>query len=87
MSNVISYRTWSKYHYGHPMADGYKLCGDDYGYCLFKSVYPKDAAMVIIHSVFTDEEMKNYEFVYWPHPYKGHNSLQDYIEVWCKLKK
>ena len=83
-NNIISYQTWRKYHYGHPMADGYKLCGDDWGYGLFKSVYPKDAAITIIHYAFTDEEIKEREFVYWAHPYKGHQSKMDYIEIWCK---
>jgi len=87
MKNVISYQTWKKYHYGTPLADGYKICGEDSGYSLFKSVYPKDIARLLIHEVFSDEEMKDYEFVYWPHPYKGRQSLQDHIEVWYKKIK
>lgn len=87
MKNVISYQTWKKHHYGTPLADGYKICVEDSGYSLFKSVYPKDIARLLIHEVFSDEEMKDYEFVYWPHPYKGHQSLQDYIEVWYKKIK
>lgn len=84
---IISYATWKKSHWGIPMSEGYHLCGDDYGYGLFKSVYPKDAAKFIIDSVFTKEESEGCEFVYIPHPYKGHNSKEDYIEVWYRKEK
>lgn len=84
---LISYNTWKKYNYGHPLVNGYKLCGDDYGYGIFKSVYPKDIAKVIIHEVFSPEEEDQYEFVYWPHPYRGVNSKEDFIDIWCKKIK
>lgn len=81
--NLISYQTWKKSHFGKPWTNKYELCGEDYGYCLFKSVNPKDAAKVIIHEVFTDEEINKREFVYVPHYYRGHNNLMDTLEIYC----
>ena len=84
---LISYNTWKKHNNGHPLANGYKLCGEDRGWSLFKSVYPKDLARVIIHKTFTPDEEDQYEFVYWPHPYKGVKLKEDTIEIWCKKIK
>ena len=84
---TISYNTWKKHNNGILLAEGYKLCGEDWGYGLFKSVYPKDIAKVIIHETFSIEEESKYEFVYWPHPYKGVKYQQDHIEIWCKKIK
>ena len=84
---LISYNTWKKHNNGILLAEGYKVCGEDRGWGLFKSVYPKDIARVIIHKSFTPEEEDQYEFVYWPHPYKGVKSKEDTIEIWCKKIK
>ena len=82
---LISYDTWKKHNTGHLATDGYRICGSEYGYGLFKSVYPKDIAKVIIHETFSPEKEDNYEFVYWPHPYKGVKYLvEDYIDIWCR---
>lgn len=84
---LISYNTWKKHNTGNLLADGYRCCGGDRGYGLFKSVYPKDIATIIIHETFSVEDEKKYEFVYWPHPYRGVNSQEDYIDIWCKKIK
>lgn len=84
---LISYNTWKKYNNGHPLANGYKMCGEDRGWSLFKSVYPKDIVRVIIHETFSVEDEKKYEFVYWPHPYRGVNYKEDTIDIWCKKIK
>lgn len=84
---LISYNTWKKHNTGNLFAEGYCECGGECGYGLFKSVYPKDVATIIIHTFFTEEECEGYEFVYWPHPYKGVKSKEDTIEIWCKKIK
>ena len=84
---LISYNTWRKHNTGYPLCDGYKLCGGDKGYGLLKSVYPKDIATVIIHETFSKEEEDKYEFIYWPHPYKGKKSIEDYVDIWCRRIK
>lgn len=84
---LISYNTWKKHNTGNLFAEGYKVCGEDRGWGLFKSVYPKDIATIIIHETFSVEDEKKYEFVYWPHPYKGVKSKEDTIEIWCKKIK
>lgn len=84
---LISYDTWKKHNTGNLAADGYWICGSDSGYGLFKSVYPKDIARVIIHETFNEEMEKYYEFVYWPHHYKGVRTQEDYIDIWCRKIK
>ena len=83
---LISYQTWKKYYNGQPRNNKYTLCGEDSGYCLFKSINPKDVATIIIHEVFNDEEIKYREFVYIPHYYRGKNNLMDTIEIYCKKR-
>ena len=65
----------------------WKLCGYDYDYGMFKSVYPRDYAVMLIHQVFSDEDISKRKFIYCPHTYRGRQSMKDYIEVYCKEKK
>ena len=83
---LISYQTWKKYHYGTPLTNGYNFCAEDYGYGMFKSKHPKDIAKLIIHHIFTEEEINEKEFVYIPHYYRGHNSLMDRLIIYYKNK-
>jgi hypothetical protein len=62
----------------------WKLCGEDYGYGLFKSKSPRDYAVFLVHIVFTDEQIKTKAFIYVPHVYRGRQSLMDTIEIYCK---
>ncbi len=84
---LISYATFKKRYWGTPEENGFKFCGDDCGYGLFKSCYPKDVAKVIIDSTFVGKNIEDCIFVYVPHYYRGVNSLQDRIEVYYKKKK
>ena len=81
MTNILSYRTWRKHHLGHPMVDGYRLVFEHTIY-VPNSVCPKEAALLLIARAFTDEQMKEYEFVYWYH--RGSKMKQGHIEVWCR---
>lgn len=84
---LISYKTWKKHNPGSKLGDSFKFCGGDIGYLLLKSVYPKDIATIVIHNLFSKEEEDMYEFVYWPHPYKGKKYVDDSVDVWCRKIK
>lgn len=88
--NLVSLKTWKKYHWGNPwdLEQGYELCGTDFGYNLWKSVNPKDAAKLVIHEVFDDSKhnIEEWEFVYVARYYRGNNNLQDTLEIWGKRK-
>lgn len=64
----------------------WKVCGEDYGYGLFRNIKPRDHAVTLIHQVFSDSEIKVRRFVYDPHRYRGRQSMMDSIEVYCKEK-
>ena len=84
---LISYNTWKKHNMGNLYAEGYRICIEDCEYNLFKSVNPKDLATFVIHEFLNEEECMSYEFVYWPHPYKGVKNKKDTLEIWCKKIK
>lgn len=85
--DLISCQTWKKHHFGKPWTNNYVFCGEDCGYFMFKSKYPKDVARLIIHKVFTDEEISKMQFVYVPQYYRGNNNLMDRIDVYYKKVK
>lgn len=86
--NLISYQTYKKRtSISNILSDGFRLCGEDYGYSLFKSINPKDVAKILIKEVFTNEESEKMIFVYVPHYYRGRNNLQDRIEVYYRKIK
>ena len=64
----------------------WELCGqaDDYG--LFKNIKPRALAIKLIQQVFTEEEIAERRFFYIPTVYRGHNSMEDEIVVFCKKK-
>jgi len=84
---LISYNTWKKHNTGNLFAEGYKVCGENKGWCLFKGVYPKDLATLLILKYFGPEDEDKYEFVYYPHRYKGVKYKEDTLEIWCKKIK
>lgn len=59
-----------------------RLCGYDYDYGLFTSKHPRD----LIHQVFSDEEIKTKRFIYVPRTYRGRQSLQDTLTIYCQEK-
>ena len=63
---------------------GWRLCGEDYGYGLFKKEKPKDVAIRLINTVFADKDISNMRFVYVPRYYRGGNNLQDSIDVYYR---
>lgn len=64
----------------------WKLCGDDYGYGLFKNKKPKEVAINIIRQVFNEQDIDNMQFAYKPYYHRGKNNLQDRIEVYYRKK-
>lgn len=84
---LISYATYSKkYWWGRPAQNGYKFCGEEHDYGMFKSRRPKEVAKGIIDAVFAGKDIENYVFVYIPRYYRGRNNLQDRIEVYYRKK-
>lgn len=63
----------------------WKLCASDEDYGLFRTRYPKDVAIDLIHCVFTEDEIAKRKFVYVPHTYRGLNCMKDTIEVYYKV--
>lgn len=64
----------------------WKMCGYDYDYGMFRSKTPRDYAVLLIHSVFTDEEIRNKRFIYLPRTYRGRQSMKDSIEIYFTVK-
>ena len=62
----------------------WKLCASDEDYGLFRTRYPKDVAIYLVHCVFSEEEITKRKFVYVPYTYRGVNSMKDTIDVYCK---
>ena len=60
------------------------FCGNDCDYGLFLKEKPKTVALRIISEVFGDKDLSNMRFVYVPKYYRGHNCLQDTIEVYYR---
>ena len=59
-----------------------RFCGDETGYGLFKNEKPKAIAERIIRTAWGDRLKDGMSFVYKVHRYRGHNSLQDWVEVY-----
>lgn len=65
---------------------GWTFCGEERDYGLFRTCYPKDVARLLIHDIFSDEEIRKRRFVYVPHKYRGKNNMMDTLEVYCCKK-
>ncbi len=61
------------------------LCGEYWDYGLFRTRKPKQVAIDIIHDRFGDDVGDKF-FLYWVRTYRGHNNLQDIVEVYYKKK-
>lgn len=62
------------------------LCGYDYDYGMFRTKHPRDLAVIMIHQVFSDEEIKEKRFIYVPRTYRGKQSMKDTLTIYCKEK-
>ena len=62
----------------------WNLCADDYGYQMYRTKRPRDHAVSLIKSVFSDEEIKTKRFVYVPRVYRGRQSQMDTIEIYYR---
>ena len=59
----------------------FHLCGQEWGYAMFRHRKPKAVAEQIIRDRFGDD-IKYKLFLYWVRTYRGHNNLQDMVEVY-----
>lgn len=62
------------------------ICGQDNDYGLFRNIKPRELAIQLIHQVFSDKEIAERRFIYIPIVYRGRQSMQDQILVFCKKK-
>lgn len=59
----------------------FHLCGEECDYALFLNMKPKEVAKQIIRDRFGDDT-EHKLFLYWVRTYRGHNNLQDIVEVY-----
>lgn len=66
---------------------GWKHCGQEYDYDLFATEKPKEMAKRLIKESFLgNQDLTQYEFIYYPYYYTGNNSFMDCLYVYWKEK-
>ena len=63
-----------------------RLCGYDYDYGMFRTKHPRDLSVLMIHQVFSDEEIKTKRFIYVPETYRGRQSMKDTLTIYFQEK-
>lgn len=59
----------------------FHLCGEEWDYAMLRNRKPKEVAKQIIRDRFGDDT-EHKLFLYWVRTYRGHNNLQDIVEVY-----